>query len=52
MAQYYGATALNLMDWRLDLDGTSSDSMDLGANAMDGDLDIALALLMADRQWG
>lgn len=52
MAQYYGATALNLMDWRLDLDGTSSDEMDLGANAMDGDLDIALALLMADRQWG
>src|SRR5512133_264138 len=52
MAQYYGATALNLMDWRLDTDGTSSDANDLGANAMDGDLDIAMALLMADRQWG
>ena len=38
-----------LMDWRINADGTSAGE---GWNAMDGDLDIALALLMADRQWG
>lgn len=52
IAQYFGASANNLMDWRLKTDGTSSDAVNLGANAMDGDLDIAMALLMADRQWG
>jgi hypothetical protein len=38
-----------LMDWRINADGTSAGD---GWNAMDGDLDIALALLMADKQWG
>jgi hypothetical protein len=41
-----------LMDWRLDKEGRSTDSNDEGWNAMDGDQDIAMALLMADRQWG
>jgi endo-1,4-beta-D-glucanase Y len=41
-----------LMDWRLEADGSSSDAAGGGWNAMDGDLDIAMALLMADRQWG
>lgn len=39
-----------LMEWRLSNNGASSDGG--GWNAMDGDLDIALALLMAHRQWG
>lgn len=52
MMQYFGEPAKYLMDWRLKTDGTSSDWADKGANAMDGDLDIALALLMAHRQWG
>jgi hypothetical protein len=38
-----------LMDWRIYANGTSAGE---GWNAMDGDLDIAMALLMADRQWG
>ena len=38
-----------LMDWRINANGTSGGK---GWNAMDGDLDIAMALLMADRQWG
>ncbi|HKB55239.1 MAG TPA: glycosyl hydrolase family 8 [Ramlibacter sp.] len=38
-----------LMDWRVNADGTSAGG---GWNAMDGDLDIAMALLMADKQWG
>jgi hypothetical protein len=38
-----------LMEWRINADGTSAGE---GWNAMDGDLDIAMALLMADRQWG
>jgi hypothetical protein len=37
------------MDWRLYADGKSGGE---GWNAMDGDLDIAMALLMAHRQWG
>jgi endo-1,4-beta-D-glucanase Y len=37
-----------LMDWRINADGSPGE----GWNAMDGDLDIAMALLMADRQWG
>jgi endo-1,4-beta-D-glucanase Y len=41
-----------LMDWRLEADGSSSGAAGGGWNAMDGDLDIAMALLMADRQWG
>jgi hypothetical protein len=41
-----------LMDWRLVIDGSSTDAAGGGWNAMDGDLDIAMALLMADRQWG
>jgi endo-1,4-beta-D-glucanase Y len=52
MVQYFGDQANNLMDWRLKMDGTSSDPEDKGASAMDGDLDIAMALLMAHRQWG
>ena len=38
-----------LMEWRLNADGTGSGS---GYNAFDGDEDIAMALLMAHRQWG
>lgn len=38
-----------LMDWRLYPNGTTGGE---GWNAMDGDLDIAMALLMADEQWG
>ncbi|TFZ07629.1 beta-glucanase [Ramlibacter humi] len=41
-----------LMDWRLTINGSSTDAAGGGWNAMDGDLDIAMALLMADRQWG
>ncbi|MGZ5180874.1 MAG: glycosyl hydrolase family 8 [Ramlibacter sp.] len=44
-----GFGAQYLMDWRLDSSGNSAGD---GWNAMDGDLDIAMALLMADRQWG
>ncbi|HEY8049233.1 MAG TPA: glycosyl hydrolase family 8 [Ramlibacter sp.] len=39
----------SLMDWRINADGSSGGG---GWNAVDGDLDIAMALLMADRQWG
>jgi len=38
-----------LMDWRINADCTSGGD---GWNAMDGDLDIAMGLLMADKQWG
>ncbi len=38
-----------LMDWRVNNDCTSAGD---GYNAMDGDLDIAMGLLMADIQWG
>jgi hypothetical protein len=38
-----------LMDWEL---WPNLSSKGAGYNAMDGDLDIALALLMAHRQWG
>lgn len=38
-----------LMDWRLNANGSSGGD---GWNAMDGDLDVAMALLMAHRQWG
>ena len=38
-----------LMDWKVNSDGTSGGD---GWNATDGDMDIAMALLMADRQWG
>ena len=41
-----------LMDWRLAADGSSKAGVGDGWNAMDGDEDIAMALLMADRQWG
>lgn len=41
-----------LMDWRLTGDGSSTDAAGGGWNALDGDEDIAMALLMADRQWG
>ena len=41
-----------LMDWRLTADGSSNNAAGGGWNAMDGDEDIAMALLMADRQWG
>jgi len=39
----------NLMDWRVSAAGYSAGG---GYPALDGELDIALALLMADRQWG
>jgi hypothetical protein len=45
----YDPNGKYLMDWRLNADGTSAGD---GWNAMDGDLDIAMALLMAHRQWG
>jgi hypothetical protein len=38
-----------LMDWRLYANGASGGE---GWNAMDGDEDMAMALLMADKQWG
>lgn len=38
-----------LMDWRVKSDCSGGGE---GWNAMDGDLDIAMALLMADKQWG
>jgi hypothetical protein len=38
-----------LMDWRVGLDCSSAGD---GWAAEDGDLDIAMGLLMADRQWG
>lgn len=41
-----------LMDWRLVKNGSSTDAAGGGWNAMDGDQDIAMALLMAHRQWG
>ena len=41
-----------LMDWRLTSNGSSTEAAGGGWNAMDGDLDIAMALLMADKQWG
>jgi hypothetical protein len=44
-----GTPGKYLMEWRLALNGSSAGD---GWNAMDGDLDIAMALLMADRQWG
>lgn len=44
----YGAGYPALMDWRVWMNGSS----DEGWPASDGDMDIALALLMADRQWG
>jgi hypothetical protein len=50
----YGATVnptagANLMSWRIGADGLDQGG---GWPALDGDLDIGLALLMADRQWG
>jgi hypothetical protein len=39
----------HLMDWKIRSNGASAGE---GWNAMDGDLDIAMALLMAHRQWG
>jgi hypothetical protein len=48
VGQYVPAGGI-LMDWRLNADGTSGGA---GWSACDGDMDIAMALLMADRQWG
>jgi hypothetical protein len=45
----YDASGQYLMDWRVAAGGASAGQ---GWNAMDGDLDIAMALLMADKQWG
>jgi hypothetical protein len=45
----FGPNGQYLMEWRLNANGTSAGE---GWNAMDGDLDIAMALLMAHRQWG
>jgi endo-1,4-beta-D-glucanase Y len=49
VVQYMGPAGKYLMDWELYANGTSAGG---GWNAMDGDLDIAMALLMADKQWG
>lgn len=43
---------LYLMNWKLGPNGESNDTYGGGWNAMDGDEDIAQALLMAARQWG
>jgi hypothetical protein len=45
----YDPNGKYLMDWQLYSNGTSAGG---GWSACDGDLDIALALLMADQQWG
>ena len=45
----YDPNGKYLMDWRLFANGTSAGE---GWNAMDGDEDIAMALLMAHKQWG
>lgn len=45
----YNCSSQYLMEWRLDANGNSGGD---GWAAMDGDLDIAMALLMADKQWG
>jgi len=45
----HDANGQHLMEWRLDSGGNSQGG---GWSALDGDLDIALALLMADKQWG
>ena len=45
----YDPNGKYLHEWRINANGTSGGE---GWNAMDGDLDIAMALLMADRQWG
>jgi endoglucanase len=39
-----------LMNWRIE-EGKDPDATGGGWNALDGDLDIAMGLLMADRQW-
>ena len=50
VTQWYNPThGKYLMDWRLNADGTSGGE---GWAAADGDMDIAMALLMADKQWG
>lgn len=50
-APYYAGTvaAKYLTEWRL---APSMDTAGEGFNSMNADMDIALALLMADRQWG
>jgi hypothetical protein len=45
----YDPNGKYLMDWELYADGSSAGG---GWSACDGDLDIAMSLLMADRQWG
>ncbi len=45
----FDANGKYLMDWRIYANGSSAGD---GWNAMDGDEDIAMALLMADKQWG
>jgi endoglucanase len=40
-----------LMNWRVE-EGVDPDVSAGGWNALDGDMDIAMALLMADKQWG
>jgi hypothetical protein len=44
----YDPNGKYLMDWRINANGSAGD----GWSAADGDMDIAMALLMADRQWG
>ena len=44
-----GGQSSDLLDWRTDMNCASAGD---GYDAMDGDMDIAMALLMADKQWG
>ena len=48
----YSLGTADLMEWRLDRTFANNNSDGWGYSAPDGDLDIAQALLMADRQWG
>jgi hypothetical protein len=50
--KHFSPVGQYLMDWRLAIDGRTAEPSGEGWNALDGDMDIAMALLMADRQWG
>ena len=47
----HGMEEQYLMNWRVE-EGVNPDVSAGGWNALDGDMDIAMALLMADKQWG
>lgn len=49
IVQHFTPAGKYLHEWRLNADGTSGGD---GWSALDGDEDIAMALLMADKQWG